>query len=139
MTTKFAELELESRAVMSKLVNLVERRVAVHRSKAILPDPSLFDFADFDAWVISNGEQLMVQLNQIVVDMSIVVKKAFESKTQGPQACFDMDQEYHRKLQLLETIRGIGEFELGQDLEFFSSLQAAWRSDSPYGCFTLED
>ncbi|KAH9258265.1 hypothetical protein BASA81_003314 [Batrachochytrium salamandrivorans] len=120
----FIELEAESRQILGKLRNLVERRAAVRSSgRGLIASP--FDFDKFDFQVISQSEQLLVQLNQVVVDMSLVAKKQ--------SANSNLNQEYARKLQLLETIKPLGEFAPGADLEFYTSLELAWRSNSRFG------
>lgn len=120
----FVELETESRQILGKLRNLVERRAAVRSSgRGLVSSP--FDFDKFDFQVISQSEQLLVQLNQVVVDMSLVAKKQASNSA--------VNQEFARKLQLLETVKPLGEFAPGADLEFYTSLELAWRSDAKFG------
>ena len=130
----FIALELESRGITSALRDITERRLAMERnaSKLVLSKFETFT-ADFDAWTVHKAERLMVQLRAIVVEMSVVRRKAIEREPSS-EIGFQMEQEYFRKLQLLDTLRSLSEFSAVEAVEFFNSFEQAWRSDSSYGC-----
>ena len=129
----FMQLEVESRSISEQLLNIVERRnaVASNLNRTILNEIPNF-FPEFETWVIQTGEELMIQLRRVVNEMAVVRRRIIE-KDMNPSLSFAVDQEYHRKLQLLETLKSIGEFPLEDDLKFFTSFKLAWRCDCEYG------
>jgi len=135
----FIALEFESRRITSALTDLAHRRTAVLKhSKNLVIGQFETLTTDFETWTISKSEELMVQLRDVVLEMSVLRRKVSD-KSPDSELAFQMEQEYHRKLQLLETLKSLAEFDPGEDMEFFESFQAAWKCDSQYGCLTIQD
>ena len=133
---QFLALERESRAITAKMVDVVKRRslVRTYSKKGIL---SHFDNIqqDFGIWATCTSESLMVQLRRVVAEMAVVRRRIVERE--DGDLGFQIDQEYHRKLQLLDTLKSITEFNDGAEIEYFISFEQAWRCDSQWGCLDM--
>jgi hypothetical protein len=131
----FIKLELESRRITAQILDLTERRSVMAKcsKQGVLRRFSGFE-AGFDAWLIETSEQLMAQLREVANEMSVVRRRAMEREPESILA-FQLEQEYYRKVQLLETLKNIGEFNSGEDVAFYRSFHYAWSSDCSYGCF----
>jgi hypothetical protein len=122
----YLKLDKEGSAVLSSILDILNRRLRLVSSLTNTPIGCFENYgADFEMWSIQKCELLLKQLRGIVSDMNSLRNKFRERKVLlEVEALFN--QDYFRKVQLLESSGCAGQLGPDEAAKFFQAVANSW-------------